>query len=425
MKISSLNPAPRTVILTTQDIVSLKCISVEQPIGVFYIGAMEARDLVEISWTDVRRIAPVEGQLTWDPSEPKSPPHIDDLQGLDGANAEVEELDQDAVLIEDQDFEQFLGIQRDLNPGRVSEIKQYVTNVDATFPTAVLLAISPDHVRYDEKTNTLSVVRHSKVAKVIDGQHRIAGLTDYAGPRFQVNVAIFIDMDIQDQAMVFATINLKQTKVNKSLAYDLYEFTTARSPQRTCHDVVRFLNYRQNSPFEGKIKMLGVGRYSSETITQATFIDRLLRMISTNPMADRDLLKRGRRLTSARTGNPKRQIFRNLFIRDSDDLIVLILWNFFTAVSNKWPNSWGTVATGNVLNRTTGFGALIRFMRVAYLSMGRPDRLVTRNEYKPIFDKITLQDGSFSPETYLPGSSGEKALFDELVRQSQLQSYAS
>ena len=411
--------------MSTQGIVSLNCISVEQPIGVFYIGAMEARDLVEISWTDVRRIAPVEGQITLDLAEASSPPHINDLQGLDDADTVIEELDEDAVLIEDQDFEQFLGIQRELNSVRVSEIKQYVTNVDATFPTSVLLAISPDHVRFEKKTNTLSIVRHSKVAKVIDGQHRIAGLTDYAGARFQVNVAIFIDMDIQDQAMVFATINLKQTKVNKSLAYDLYEFTTARSPQRTCHDIVRFLNYRRNSPFEGKIKMLGVGRYSSETITQATFIDRLLRMISTNPMADRDLLKRGRRLTSARNRNPSRQIFRNLFIRDSDETIVLILWNFFVAVSKKWPNSWDKVETGNVLNRTTGFGALMRFMRVAYLSMNKQDRLVTANEYQPVFDKIALHDGSFTPEKYLPGSSGEKALFDELVKQSQLQSYVS
>ena len=236
--------------------VTVKCIPVEQPIGVFYIGAIEADDLIAISWTDVRRIDPDQGQSVVDVSETDYPQSI---SGADDNSLLIDELDEDAVLVEDQDFEKFLGIQRELSPGRVAEIKQYVNNVDATFPTSVLLSISSDHARFDEDSGTLSIVRNSRVAKVIDGQHRIAGLSDRKGKGFQINVAIFIDMDIQDQAMVFATINLKQTKVNKSLAYDLYEFTKSRSPQRTCHDIARFLNYRENSPLEGRIKMLGVG----------------------------------------------------------------------------------------------------------------------------------------------------------------------
>ena len=407
--------------MTISEMVSLKCIPVEQPIGVFYIGAIGAEDLVAISWADVRRIAPIEDDNDTENVEAASPPTFDESQPR---TEEADEIDEDAVLIEDQNFEQFLGIQRQLSQGRVSEIKQYVRNVDATFPTAVLLAVSSAHARFDEATSTLSIVRHSKVAKVIDGQHRIAGLNGYSGSRFQVNVAIFIDMDIQDQAMVFATINLKQTKVNKSLAYDLYEFTTTRSPQRTCHDIVRFLNYRANSPFEGKIKMLGVGLWPTETITQATFVDRLLRLISKNPMEDRDLLRRRKKLSLANGREEKRQIFRNLFVRGNDETIVLVLWHFFLAVSKRWPNSWTNVEKGNVLNRTTGFGALMRFLRVAYLYMDTPDQIVEAEKYKAVFDRITLPDGSFTPETYLPGSSGEKALFDILVEQSQLQSHA-
>ena len=118
-------------------------------------------------------------------------------------------------------------------------------------------------------------------------------------------------MDIQDQAMVFATINLKQTKVNKSLAYDLYEFTTSRSPQKTCHDIARFLNYKEDSPFRKKIKMLGVATGASETLTQATFVDRLLRLISRDPMGDRDRIKRHKSLERAIGPAASRQIFRD------------------------------------------------------------------------------------------------------------------
>ena len=399
--------------MSTPQIVSLKCIPVEQPIGVFYLGAIEAEDLVAIAWTDVRRIVGETGDAS-------SPPRISQLNEPDGV---IEELDEDAILVENQDFEQFLGIQRQLSSGRVSELKQYVNNVDATFPTAVLLAVSSEHARFDEATDTLSIVRHSRAAKVIDGQHRIAGLAERKGGGFQVNVAIFIDMDIQDQAMVFATINLKQTKVNKSLAYDLYEFTTSRSPQRTSHDIARFLNYRKNSPFQGRIKMLGVGRWPTETITQATFVDRLLRLISRDPIGDRDLIRRGKSLQLVTGVRAKRQIFRNLFVRDRDDLIVIILWNFFLAVSNRWPKSWNEVARGNILNRTTGFGALMRFMRLAYLSMEAEDQVVTSNKYQPLLDKVKIADGDFTPENYLPGSSGEKALFDQLVEPAGIGRY--
>ena len=395
-------------------------IPVDQPVGMFYIGAMEARDLVAISWADVRRIAPDEEQPTALVATSDSPRSIRDNE--DAGNP-VEPMDEDAIQYSDQGFEEFLGIQRELSRNRVSEIKKYVHTVDATFPTAVLLAISSEHANFEPSTGELSIVRHSKVAKIIDGQHRIAGLSELGETTFQVNVAIFIDMDIQDQAMVFATINLKQTKVNKSLAYDLYQFTTSRSPQRTCHDIVRFLNGRQNSPFERKVKMLGVGRDPTETITQATFVDRLLRLVSTDPIKDRNQLRRGKRLEQSPRVQQSRQIFRNLFITEQDHIIALVIWNFFLAVQKKWPTSWQNVGRGNILNRTTGFGALMRYMRVAYLSMNMPDQVVKADEYDPIMKKINLSDGTFTPDKYLPGSSGEKALFDELIESSGLQAY--
>ena len=406
--------------LNAEEMVAFRCIPVDQPIGMFYIGAMEARDLVAISWADIRRIAP-------DEKPPSAVADASNSPRIVGENQEtsdfIEPLDEDAIRYEDQGFEEFLGIQRELNHSRLADIKKYVQTVDATFPTAVLLAVSSDHASFDESTSKLSIVRHSKVAKIIDGQHRIAGLTALDGTTFQVNVAVFIDMDIQDQAMVFATINLKQTKVNKSLAYDLYEFTTSRSPQRTCHNIVRFLNGRQNSPFQGKVKMLGVGREPTETITQATFVDRLLRLVSRDPMADRDQLRRGKRLDRAQGSQARQQIFRNLFIREEDRIIALIIWNFFLAVQRKWPTSWENVERGNILNRTTGFGALMRYMRVAYVSMDMPNQVIKADEYGLIMKGIDLDDGTFTPDKYLPGSSGEKTLFDELVQRSNLQTY--
>ena len=138
-------------------------------------------------------------------------------------------------------------------------------------------------------------------------------------------------------------------------------------------------------------------------------------------MQDRDLLRRGRRLEPARDVRERRQIFRNLFIREDDHVIALILWNFFLAVQRKWPSSWQDVQRGNILNRTTGLGALMRFMRVAYLSMNASEQVVKADEYLPILERIELDDGAFTPDRYLPGSSGERALFNELLAGSKLQ----
>ena len=401
--------------------VEIRCLPVTQPIGTYYIGAISASDLVDISWADIRRIAR-DGEGNIAPQE-----NGNLASGIDTSQVDdsiIEEMDKAFLRSDEQDFEQFLGIQRELSRGRVKEIRQYVGTQDATFPTSVLLAVSSRRATYDEDTGTISIDRHRNAAKIIDGQHRIAGLQDYDGPQFDVNVSVFIDMDLQDQAMVFATINLKQTKVNKSLAYDLYEFTKTRSPQRTAHDIVRFLNYKPGSPFYSKVKMLGTGSgKEQETITQATFVDRLLRYISRNPMGDRDTLRRGKKLRQISGKETDRQIFRNWFVAERDVNITVVLWNYFLAVQAKWPNSWNNVVRGNILNRTTGFGALMRFMRIAYNSKERPGKIVLRDAFSEIFAKKELEDGCFTPEIFVPGSSGERKLFDLLIEQSGLNRY--
>jgi hypothetical protein len=59
----------------------------------------------------------------------------------------------------------------------------------------------------------------------------------------------------------------------------------------------------------------------NETLTQAAFIEPLLRLLSVNPaqaMADRDALKRGKPLSEIDVSQmrQKKLIFRNMFIRE-------------------------------------------------------------------------------------------------------------
>ena len=346
-----------------EDWISFPCNEVAQPLGSFYLGVMDSASLLAISYADVRRI-------------------------------------------DERDIEKYLGIQRPLNRSRVAELQEYVNTVDAAFPGTILLAVSSEDARYDPETMRMGIRRDGTVAKIIDGQHRIAGLQE-AEQEFKSIVAIFVDMDIEDQANIFATINLKQTKVNRSLAYDLFEFAKSRSPQKTAHNIARLLNFEEGSPLRGKVKLLGVATTpsSGETLTQALVVEELLRLITSNAMKDRDELRRGRSLTPVAADQLPRFPFRNLFIAERDAVIARNMWNLFHAVDARWPAAWRYVEPGFILNRTTGFSALMRFLGIVYSKLG-DEQVIDTQTYGNILGKVQLKESQFTREEFLPGSSG-------------------
>jgi DGQHR domain-containing protein len=356
-------------------------LEVKQPIGDFYLGILEARDLVAISFADVRR--------------------------KDG-----------------RDLERYIGTQRELSEGRVSEIKTYVTMVDACFPTGIILAIASENIRHVTAKNgapALAIKRDGNVAKIIDGQHRIAGFEGFAGDPFYLNVTIFIDMDPEDQAMVFATINLKQTKVSKSLAYDLYDFAEARSPHKTCHNIAKLMNFKPGSPLAGFIKILGKSSDQElESITQATFVDRLLKLVSREPMIDKDLIKRKKQPARASALDQRRLLFRNLFLDNNDAQITLVLWEYFRAVKERWPNAWIDRSKGAILGRTTGFAALMRLLpdivvRITASPLDKDSSVIDKDEFLDILKLVEIDEDTFTSANYLPGSAGEGKLLSSML----------
>lgn len=355
--------------MTQEAVIRFPCMTVTQPIGTFYVGVMDAQDLVSISWSDVQRI-------------------------------------------ERRDVEVFLGIERPLSEERVGELEKYVRTVDATFPTAIILAVSSDDASFDDATQTMSLRRSDRVAKVIDGQHRIAGLRGYVNGAFQANVTMFVDIDLEDQAMMFATINLKQTQVSKSLAYNLYEYAKTRSPRKTAHDLAKFLNWRDGSPLHHRIKILGVATpgIRGETLSQAAFVDSLVPLISNDPDTDWDWIKRGRPLQRVDPNNPGRLIFRNMFIDDDDARTTRIIWNYFVGVQRRWPVAWETTEPGMILTRTTGFAALMNVLPDAYLKAARVGDIPSSDQFFSLFSPSDLRDEDFTSDNFKPGSTGRAAL---------------
>jgi DGQHR domain-containing protein len=373
---------------------SFACIRATQPIGDIFIASIPFKTLIRISHFDVRR-----------------------------------------VLQEERDVERYLGIQRPLEDSRIKSLSEYVNYKDASFPTSVILAIDEEFAAFDDTANTMSVsnIRSGekkpstaigRLARVLDGQHRIAGLRAFEGETFDVPVTIFVGADIADQAHIFATVNLEQTKVQKSLVYDLFSLARTPSPQKTCHNIAVALDRDKNSAFFHRIKRLGFATEGRlfEPITQATFVEALMPYLSSDAKRDRDLLLRGVPLVKIFGDELFRMPFRNLFVDQQDLLITEIVANYFNAVRRKWPNAWNETGRGVMLNRTNGFRALMRFLRHAYLEVAAPGEVPSSQKFSErVFGRIDLDDRVFNTDEFPPGTSGEAHLYRVLRGQDQLQ----
>jgi len=384
--------------------IRLEVLRVSQPIGDFFISSIQAKDLVEISYSDVRRLAS-----------------------------------------EERDIEKYMGVQRPIDKRRIKQIKKYIEGSDATFPTAVIVAIdekcaefiSNDNGRfgtlvlrpYFNVDNLEENIPIDRIAKVLDGQHRIAAFLnedqnwtfDFDMKPFDINLSIFIGADLSEQANIFATVNLAQTKVNKSLAYDLTELANSKSPYKTCHNVAVALDSLTSSPLYKRIKRLGTATEGRqyEPLTQAAFVEALVHFISSDPVTDRNRLLDGYKLKYVNGQELRKTPFRNLFIDDNEGVIAGVLYNWFTAIRLKWPNSWDALEkTGNLLPKSNAFKAFMKYLRVDILPhFILNDQLIIPEiiNLQKYLDNANISDRDFTIQNFAPGSGGESK-FLQLLR---------
>jgi DGQHR domain-containing protein len=375
---------------------------VTQPIGEFYVGRIESRELRAISYVEIRAF-------------------------MAGTQKKI------------------AGIQRERNEGRINEIKRYVGLEYATFPTSVIISVPPDCVElepyckeHDEETATVfnmtlkpfgkkgdeDYVPLDRIAFIIDGQHRVAGLEGLRdGKNFDVNVSIFIGASDADKAEIFARVNQAQTKVNPSLVVDLASYYDERGPIKFAHEIILAMNHEATGPFYDNVQRLGkaeVGKGRVQTLAQATVVDPLVDYITPDPEGDRNKRYKGI-FSSKRPINAwQRHIFQPFYDEDNDGAVFLCLTNYFNAVKARWPASWDDAPAGSILNRTTGYCALMKFLRPVYLSRCAKGEILTREACDEIFRGIDIKDHEMTRETFFPGSSGISSFYKRLLAESGL-----
>ena len=134
-------------------------------------------------------------------------------------------------------------------------------------------------------------------------------------------------------------------------------------------------------------------------------------------MKDRDIYKRGNKPEKFEGTELANRPLRNLFINEEDALIAKIIWEYYKAVETKWPKAWKVVESEMILNKSTGFIALMNLFKDLYVKIGRIGELVSTEEYLVYFEKANLEDKDFNRTNFIPGSSGQSSLYKSLKQQ--------
>lgn len=300
-----------------------KVIEVNQPLGTFYVFKISAFDLRQLVDTE---------------------PYF--------------------LTLENNEFQND-GIQRRFNEDRGKEIAKFLRSTESALPNSIIIA---GNTKNFSEENQWKIVKETVNnctddyllipeliinGAVIDGQHRLFSfkhLSNDEQKNYELLCTLYLDLPNPYQAYIFATINMNQRKVDKSLAYELYgydlndEDSNKWSPEKLAVFLTRKLNTNEQSIFKGHILLAAnsdeiLGKLSESnsidwSISTAALVEGILSLITNNPKRDRDELQIIYK--SKRTRLVLKEInssapLRNYYIENNDLLIYTILINFFKA----------------------------------------------------------------------------------------------
>ena len=137
-------------------------------------------------------------------------------------------------------------------------------------------------------------------------------------------------------------------------------------------------------------------------------------------MKDRDFLKRypSKKLPDDER-NDSNLFLRPWFRQKEDAKIAKLVWNYFSAVQQKWPRAWDSRQSGLILNKSTGYLGLMRFFKDACLHLGI-EPMPSRSQFFTLFNPVNLRDDEFTKEKFIPGSTGQRVLYETIRSQAPI-----
>lgn len=274
-----------------------------------------------------------------------------------------------ADILRITNHEIFQGIQRDLKKSRVKQIKEYLKTEFSSFPNSIILNLSSSKI-VRSSDDKLEVEISPDTFTIIDGQHRLAGFEDGDIENFELPIAIFIDLQDYNQALLFSTINSEQVKVDPSQKMSLELYSRVNTPKKVVTELAYAFNLEPESPWYKRIKLAGKkDELSSEgIIALKTFATPIIELIY-NDTADnyrlRSWLNRDKNPNDFYDNlNEEKYIFWKFYANGKEKFIYNILMNYFIALSRILKNDWGN--SESVLTKSTGYNAILKLFKDMY-----------------------------------------------------------
>lgn len=305
------------------------------------------------------------------------------------------------------------GVQRDAMRSRIKEISSFCSNTDSVFPTPIIVSVNNGLAKIENKKIVFDDVH--RIGEVLDGQHRLLGLENSdVVEKFQLPVVFMFGLTSEEKAYIFSIINSKQTKVNASLLYDLFELMDKRSPQKVAHELARSMNGLPESPFYKRLKMLGTKDAGQDmaTLSQGTFAQSVMLLYSKYPDKDKDRMYNGEAIDE-----DDGTILRHYFVIGKDEIILKVILNCFTALSFVFKEEWNT-PKDNILCKTTGFRAIIKALP-SIINKGYEFRNLTQDFFQKYFEKVAehLENNQlgFNAESFGSGEAAQNKLAEQIL----------
>lgn len=365
-----------------------KALKVTQPFGDFFVISMKARDILEVTFSDVLR--------------------YDEDKNLKGSQRKL-------------DLEK-----------RVREIKDYINTDELAFPNSIILAcnyneqgfIEEDEqirwkIKYDKQCEIyeVEIPTNNRLAAIIDGQHRVNGFENSNDDRkdTELIICLYFDLPSPYQAYLFAKINSNQKPVDKSLALEQFGYMANLippekwSPELLSVYFTRRLNLDKESAFYNHIKVTPqnienlleiLPKERDWLVSTSTVVDGILKLITTNPKRDSNLLgnydiENRKRALLPDDGSP----LRSFYLQGNDLFIYKTVFNFFNAVNRIFfeENNY------TFIKKTTGIQALFNVLRILLSQRLQVDKDISENYFFNYLNRAKNIDFS---DNFFTASSG-------------------
>jgi len=273
--------------------------------------------------------------------------------------------------VERDETGELIGYQRPEVRDHVADILRYIDGDSPLFPNAIIIALKPESVKFETSTGPKDDTAQAGTLKIeippgdgdrpgwiVDGQQRALALKRANNQDFVVLVSAFVGDTIKRQQEQFVIIN-NTRPLPRGLVTELLPAVTISIPARLAAKKLPAalsdqLARAETSPFNGYVRRASTVKATDKAVIAENSLVQMLSHSLTNGCLFQ---------------------YRNIAAGGYDaEAIGAVLFTFWRAVSETFPEAWGKPPSESRLMHGVGIRAMGRVMDQMMASMSPTDK---------------------------------------------------